>query len=178
MRRPARRKWSERGERESVCPRERERVCEREERERECECVREKRERECVREKRERVRERERVCEREERESAWERASVWERRERECARESARERASVSERERERDSAQEILYSYVKRVQWTSVARVGVFPLTIRLFWKYSRGKNDRAVGCGFLGYFYNVPRPPKVYVIAKWSYYKHSMVV
>ncbi len=63
-------------------------------------------------------------------------------RERECARESARERASVSERERERDSAREILYSYVKRVtlQRTSVARVGVFPLTIGLFWKYSRG--------------------------------------
>ncbi len=26
-------------------------------------------------------------------------------------------------------------------------------------------GKNYRAVGCGFLGYFYNVPRPPKVYI-------------
>ncbi len=24
---------------------------------------------------------------------------------------------------------------------------------TSGLFWKYSRGKNDRAVGCGFLGY-------------------------
>ncbi len=60
-------------------------------------------------------------------------------RERECVREkrereSARERASVSERERERDSAREILYSYVKRVQQTSVARVGVFPLTSGLF--------------------------------------------
>ncbi len=56
-------------------------------------------------------------------------------RESECVREkreSARERASVSERER--DSAREILYSYVKRVQRTSVARVGVFPLTSGLF--------------------------------------------
>ncbi len=53
-------------------------------------------------------------------------------RERERERDSARERASVSERER--DSAREILYSYVKRVQRTSVARVGVFPLTIGLF--------------------------------------------
>ncbi len=33
------------------------------------------------------------------------------------------------------------------------------------LFWKYSCGKNYRAVGCGFLAYFYNVPRPPKVYL-------------
>ncbi len=62
-----------------------------------------------------RERERERVCERE-------------KRERECARE------SECVRERERDSAREILYSYVKRVQRTSVARVGVFPLTIGLF--------------------------------------------
>ncbi len=68
------------------------------------------RERACVRE-RESERERERVCEREERE---------------------RESARVCPRER--DSAREILYSYVKRVQRTSVARVGVFPLTIGLF--------------------------------------------
>ncbi len=59
------------------------------------------------------------MCEREERERE---------RERECARE------SECVLERERDSAREILYSYVKRVQRTSVARVGVFPLTIRLF--------------------------------------------
>ncbi len=36
---------------------------------------------------------------------------------------------------------------------------------TSGLFWKYSRGKNYRAMGRVFLGYFYNVPQPPKVYV-------------
>ncbi len=52
-------------------------------------------------------------------------ANVERERESECVRE---------KRERERESAREILYSYVKRVQRTSVARVGVFPLTIGLF--------------------------------------------
>ncbi len=55
-------------------------------------------------------------------------------RERERKRVCEREREREFVRERERDSAREILYSYVKRVQRTSVARVGVFPLTIGLF--------------------------------------------
>ncbi len=33
------------------------------------------------------------------------------------------------------------------------------------LFWKYSHGKNYRAVGCDFFGLLYNLPRPPKVYI-------------
>ncbi len=49
------------------------------------------------------------------------------------------------------------------RVQQTSVARVaaqqaGYFENTVA-------GKNYSAVGCVFLGYFYNEPQPPKVYV-------------
>ncbi len=90
---------------------------------------------------RERERERDRVCPRE--------------------RDSARERASVSERERERERERQcardmyrLLISYVIKVQRTIIARVNTVA-----------GKITEPWVAFFLGYFYNVPRPPKVYV-------------
>ncbi len=57
------------------------------------------------------------------------------------------------------------VYSYVIRVQRTSVARVAVFPhnwaiLKIQL-WEKLQSRGLRF----FLGYFNNVPQPPKVYI-------------
>ncbi len=105
-------------------------------------------------------------------------------RERECVRERERERVSVRERERERETVRERYeYSYLIRVQRTSVARVAVFPHNWAILKIQSREKLQSR-GLRFLGYFYNVPRPPKVYVyvythvIAKGSYYKYSLVV
>ncbi len=61
-------------------------------------------------------------------------------RERESVRERERERECERE-ERERDRAREILYSYVIRVQRTSVARVGVFPSQLGYFESTVTGK-------------------------------------
>ncbi len=47
-------------------------------------------------------------------------------------------------------------------LQRTSVSRVAAQQVG---YFENSHGKTYRAVDCGFLGYFYNVPRPAKVYV-------------
>ncbi len=57
------------------------------------------------------------------------------------------------------------VYSYVIRVQRTSVARVAVFPAQLGYFENTVVGKITEPWVAFFFGYFNNVPQPPKVYI-------------